>query len=306
VPTLTIATVFREFKSRLELDDSYESIVQARHKAIRDCIENNVPGARTQLIGSLQRRTRIDPLTGLKDFDIDVLVELGSFVGFLGPGAGVSCDNALDMVESAIKTNLIYRRKSIEEDRPTITVPYDDGSYVEVVPAYRNENPSFPPTGRAYWIPHSRLWRLADYDYDADYISSMNQRHEERLIPCIKMLKALKRNLTPYFRSYHLEVVIAHTFPAIISYYKHKGIDPSWDTLIYQILSLAPDTIRGGVTIPGSLSEAPDSYLDSPHKEVLALQIERCAKAAAQTFGMLDSAAIEVWRNIFGSPFPSE
>src|SRR5437660_12489940 len=76
---MTVSETFEQFLSGLELDKSYQEIVEDRHAAVRDYLESRLPGVRTQLIGSLQRRTRIDPLTGLQDFDIDILVELFSF-----------------------------------------------------------------------------------------------------------------------------------------------------------------------------------------------------------------------------------
>lgn len=75
---MTVSETFEQFLSGLELDKSYQEIVEDRHAAVRDYLESRLPGVRTQLIGSLQRRTRIDPLTGLQDFDIDILVELSN------------------------------------------------------------------------------------------------------------------------------------------------------------------------------------------------------------------------------------
>ena len=92
---MTVSETFEQFLSGLELDKSYQEIVEDRHAAVRDYLESRLPGVRTQLIGSLQRRTRIDPLTGLQDFDIDILVELFSFERWALPGQGFTGEDAL-------------------------------------------------------------------------------------------------------------------------------------------------------------------------------------------------------------------
>ena len=106
---MTVSETFEQFLSGLELDKSYQEIVEDRHAAVRDYLESRLPGVRTQLIGSLQRRTRIDPLTGLQDFDIDILVELFSFERWALPGQGFTGEDALARVEGAVKDGVRYR-----------------------------------------------------------------------------------------------------------------------------------------------------------------------------------------------------
>jgi hypothetical protein len=55
---MTVSEAFEQFLSGLGLDNSYQDIVEGRHAAVRDYLEGELPGARTQLIGSLQRHTR--------------------------------------------------------------------------------------------------------------------------------------------------------------------------------------------------------------------------------------------------------
>lgn len=220
---MTLSEAFETFRSRLELDPTYDSIVQQHHSAIRNYIKRSIPQARTQLIGSLQRRTRIDPLTGLSGFDIDILVQLGTFTAWAPMGRGITCDDALNTLENAIRGNLLYRRMGPYEDQPAIVIPYSDGSSVELVPAYKDMIPGHSPSGRAYWVPRMNQWKLADYDFDADYISATNQDCGGRLVPAIKMLKAWRRHVLPLLRSYHLEVLAAAITPTIIGLWQSSG-----------------------------------------------------------------------------------
>ena len=60
---------FLKLKENLELSPSFDQIVQVRHSAVRSALENKAAAIRdTKLIGSLQRKTRIQPRQG-EQFD---------------------------------------------------------------------------------------------------------------------------------------------------------------------------------------------------------------------------------------------
>src|SRR3989338_2265095 len=94
---------FQKFKSNLELNDTFDDIIQRRHNAVRSVIENNGSGVETKLIGSLQRQTRIQPKEG-DIFDIDILVVLGSFYNWLPAGSigGVTPQAAMAQLNDII------------------------------------------------------------------------------------------------------------------------------------------------------------------------------------------------------------
>jgi hypothetical protein len=303
----TIATVpgaFTTFRGRLELDPSYDQVIQDRHAAVRSVIERFLPSARTQLIGSLQRRTRIDPLTGLQGFDIDILVELDHFVRFV-PSGGITPGDALNTVEASISSSLRYRKMGPQEDAPTITIPYTDGTKVEVVAAYRDRFPEHTPVGRAYWVPRAGSWVLADYDYDAKFISEMNAASGGRLIPAIKMLRAWRRHRAEaLLRSWHLEVLAVASVPLVISYYEGRGMIPSWPRIIAGFFECAVADAQRATAIPGSLSEPPDYYLDPITRWMLTRELHAMAGATARARDGDDATAIAIWRDVFGKPFP--
>ena len=70
---------FSKLKQNLEPNPSFDQTIQTRHAAVRSALENKGAAIKdTKLIGSLQRKTRIQPRIGEK-FDIDILVVLGKF-----------------------------------------------------------------------------------------------------------------------------------------------------------------------------------------------------------------------------------
>jgi hypothetical protein len=311
----TLKQAFNEFKSRLELSGSFQQKISQRHKAVRTWVEKC--GYETKLIGSLQRKTRIAPR---KDdiFDIDILVIMGNFVTY--PWAKeISPKEALDNLYKIIIENERYAKMDPEKDYPTIVIEYFDNTKVEIVPAFKdyiNE-----PKGRGYWIPKTyNEWDIADYDYDADYISQKNQTCDGLLIPTIKMLKAIKRVHFPQMKSYHLEVlatkIVSHTInlsltigAKIINYPCEKLTD-DW-CLLMDFFKKAQRDIFTKARLEGSKSPPADNYLIDEEKQKLSECFYRLHEIFYEINELYykrrisDKIAIEIFREIFGEPFPT-
>lgn len=70
---------FLKLKSNLEFGPALSETISTRHFAVRTYLENNLPGFKeAKLIGSLQRKTRINPGSE-GELDIDILVVMGEF-----------------------------------------------------------------------------------------------------------------------------------------------------------------------------------------------------------------------------------
>ncbi len=306
---LTVAQAFNEFKSRLELSKTFQDKVTSHHNAIREWIESYDSGIETKLIGSLQRKTRIQPRS--KDtFDIDILVILGSFYQWVQTG-GISPADALDRIESIVSEHETYDKIGPETDSPTITIEYADNTKVELVPAYidqigyTSDGTPNPPKGRGYWIPKRNRWIIADYDYDAEYISQKNDETDDYLIPLIKMLKAAKRNLFPEMKSYHLEALAGNIIPLAVSYLKNQGYQVSHPTLAYNFFLLGKDEVVKSVKIPNSKSSYADEYLTSEGKQQLVGKFEKISNYCKSLINSDGKETVEGWRKLFGEPFPS-
>ncbi|MDD5639108.1 MAG: hypothetical protein PHO28_04355 [Candidatus Pacebacteria bacterium] len=298
-----ISQAFSEFKSRLELNDALQDAVTTHHKAIRNWIESYKPDIETQIIGSLQRKTRIQPRVG-DIFDIDILVILGNFHSWTLSSQGVSPDEALNEVDKIMREHEGYEKIDPEKDFPTVIINYADDTKAELVPAYRdfiNE-----PKGRGYCIPKSyNEWRIADYNYDANYISKKNYESDEWLIPTIKMLKAAKRNLFPEMKSYHLEVLATSLISLLVAYYKSQNLQFSFPGLIYGFFLLAKDDILKSCSITGSKSPDASAYIGNFQKQNLADKFGKIANYCQNIIQLDGRDVIEKWKKIFGDPFPS-
>lgn len=307
--TLTIAQAFDLFKSRLELSQSFQDEVTTHHKAIREWIESYNQNVKTKLIGSLQKKTRIQPQSE-EVFDIDILVVLGDFYTWVNSG-GVTPEVALKKMEEIVRGHGVYEKLGVETDNPTITFEYEDSVKVELVPAYFDKVGKSPngtpilPVNRGYWIPKNNNWIIADYDYDSEYISKTNENVGGYLIPTIKMLKAAKRNLFPNISSYHLEVLATNIIPSVIYFLQEKAERISYPNLVWAFFLVCKDRILGPAIITGSKSPSPDLQMVQTEKEKLSSLFNRIASYIEKTFSMNDLQAIGAWQRIFGSPFPS-
>jgi hypothetical protein len=306
---LNITQAFNLFKSKLELSQSFQEEVITHHNAIREWIESYNSTIETKLIGSLQRRTRIQPWSE-EIFDIDILVILGSFYNWL-PSGGIKPEDALKKIENIVSEHGTYEKLGVETDNPTITFEYEDNVKVELVPAYIDQVGQAPdgtptmPKGRGYWIPKNNRWVMADYDYDSEYISVINKNSDGYLIPTVKMLKAAKRNLFPSMKSYHLEVIAISLLQSIINYFKQQKWQITYPSLVYNFFLLGKDKVLETSTIPGSKSPSADGYMSIDKKQESSILFSKIAEYCKKTFSMSDNESIEAWRELFGAPFPA-
>lgn len=304
---LTTAQAFNLFKSKLELSQNFQDEVTTHHSAIREWIESYDSTIETKLIGSLQRKTRIQPLSD-DIFDIDILIILGSFYNWI-PSGGIKPENALEKVEDIVSKHGMYEKIGIEQDNPTITFEYEDGVKVELVPAYidrigkASDGTLTQPVGRGYWIPKNNKWVIADYDYDAEYITAANKSSDGYLIPTIKMLKSLKRNRFSSITSYHLEALAASIIPNVIEYFKSQKWEISYQYLIYMFFWICKDEVLKTIRLPNSKSPFADGYMTLIKKQELSNLFGKIAEYCKSIVN--DTNSVEAWSKLFGQPFPT-
>lgn len=305
----SVNEAFAGLLSNLELTSTHQGLVSTHHGAVRSYVENNMPGVKTQLIGSLQRRTRIHPRTD-DNFDIDILVILGDFYNWLPPEQGISANDALSETYNAVEDSDRYQKLEPTIDHPTVTIKYSDGIHVELVPAYRDRIGHDPngntcqPTGRGFWVPKAGGWVHADYDHDADVIRQGNEVTDGRLIPTIKMLKAIKREHFPQMPSFHLEILASQLVPIILQHYASQGINPSHGMVLEAFFALAEDKLSSEVCFLGS--NTPRVCLNLNEAAVVKDRFSAVTRAIAAVNGTRGEAAqIDGWRVIFGDTFPA-
>lgn len=306
------AEAFQKLKSNLELTDTFNQLISQKYNAVKSRIGNTRPNPDVKLIGSLQRKTRIQPRPG-DTFDIDILVHMGEFNRWVPHDQGTSAQQALVELNNIVRESSRYSAMQPRTDAPTVSFEYADDVKVELVPAYSDkigqlqDGTTYTPSGRAYWVPNeSGLgWKLADYDFDAQHITDANVASDGFLIPTIKMLKALRReHFKENLSAFGLEVLAASWIPIMVITDKRKGVTPTYDRLIPLFLALASDELSKPIQVPGS--HTPPIILSAYD----ALVVKNKFTELAQNFHVVNQSPfvtnkISKWRGLFGEPFPA-
>lgn len=301
---------FKKLLSNLELNDTFGTAIQQHHQSVRAILETRgLQNLRTQLIGSLQRKTRIQPRTSDK-FDIDILVELGSFYNWTSSG-GINPEQALEYVHNVITNSQRYENMGPRQDRPAISFAYESNVYVELVPAYKDQigkkhDGTLITKNISYWIPKQGGWQLADYDQESAYCSLINQQYGGRIIPTIKILKAIKRERLNFtnFDSFHLEMLAIKILPGIILARQIFRQEINYPILIEQFFLALPAHTSGELLIPGSHADA--QVLTPVVQVLLNLESSKITREIAKTRMVTNIGdRISIWRGIIGDVFPT-
>lgn len=306
LPQSKVNQAFLKLKSNLELSETLSESVTQKHNAVREAIENKLFPLKTQLIGSLQRQTTINPKKD-SPLDIDILVVLGSFYYWTYPPYGISPQDAMAKLNSAVRQVERYDALNPQKDQPTVVFEYKDGIKVELVPAYLDQIGYSPdgklhtPIGRGYWVAKNGRWELADYDHEADYISKQNKICGGWLIPTIKMLKAIKREHFPIMKSFHLEVIASLILPLSILLRRRPF---SYPQLIADFFTYAPLYLGNPVKIPDSNS--PRVGLEPFGSFSLYKPFKGLKEISTNMHLVNETDQLKYWRVIFGEIFPED
>ena len=307
VTSPNVNSAFQDFKQRLELRDGFDEHIQQKHRAIRSVL--GAGGYRdTKLIGSLQRKTRIHPLPG-QVFDVDILVILHEFTGWVSEG-GITPSDAMTKLDGVVEQSRRYEAMNPQRDDPTIIIEHTGEIKIELVPAYLDNIGYSPdgtphaPAGRAYWVSNGTCWELADYDYDADYITNQNTIGGGWLVPTVKMLKSLKRRYFPHMKSFHLEILAAQIIPKEIRVRQVMRATITYPALIRKFFEESTMLLAMPARIPWSHTPAisidPTLFPTTLQKFI---EINRYIVNIMQTTS--DTKKIQMWRQLFGDPFPA-
>jgi Second Messenger Oligonucleotide or Dinucleotide Synthetase domain len=300
---------FLKLKSNLELDPTLAEKITTRHSAVRTYLKNNHPGFKdSQLIGSLQRQTRINP-GATHRLDIDIMVIVGEFHNWVTSG-GITAHDAIRALHSTVNQSARYGAMEPAADPPTVTLTSSDGIEVQLVPAYidmigaDSAGNILGEKGRGYWVAKNGTWTIADYDHEAAWISAQNRESNGLLIPTLKMLKVIKRVYFPILDSFPLEILAAKIIPGTVLFNQRFGGAASYQTLLHTFFELAPRELSTPIRVPGSKS-AP-IILDHLAVNTLTTQFAEIAHYI-KTISALSGEAqrAQGWRTLCGEFFPS-
>jgi Second Messenger Oligonucleotide or Dinucleotide Synthetase domain len=314
MPFATVADAFNDLLKRIELNPARVTLASQRYNAVKTTIEGALPGKTVSQIGSFRRKTRIRPVDLGDALDIDAVVSFGRFSKYAGTGeSGTTPSNALEIVRRALISNQTYRVMTPVKDHPVVTLDYADNMKIELIPAFVDGTGTHPHPGTSidcYVIGTvSGNWELADYDYDAAMISSLNGITKQRLVPTAKIVKAYFRNVEMPLKSFHTELLVATIVPSIIADWDAKNYSYGsygYEFILAQFLRRASQMLTNPVQLDGSFTPPVNSNLTQLRLAGLGTFLSGCADEAWRLAQLKDKTqALQGWRTFFGEPFPA-
>ena len=283
---LTVQQAFSNFRSNLEITDLQTATVSTRQRNVREVVEAELTVIDSFLSGSYSRSTMIAPLS---EADIDIFVVLDpEYYSGTTPAA------LLDRVKRVLRKTYT-KTPDISRNGQAVTITFTD-FVVDVVPAFNRR-------GGGYLIPDSQkgTWLSTNPKVHVSISSKANADHNGDLVPVIKMVKAWNREIDRYFRSFHLEVlawtvfdnVRISDFPSDIRYFfdKSRALVPQKN----------PDPAGYGDDVGRYLNQA--AARDGVSR--LETALSRAHKAEEFAKNGRTREAIDEWRKVFGSRFPT-
>ncbi len=312
---MDIKEAFAATLSRIELNPTRVQLASQRYNAIKQVIEQTLPGKTVTQIGSFQRKTKIRPLDLSDKLDLDLLVKFKtvSWSLFGIPGVWETPESALHTIQKVLIADQTYRIMRPKPDAPTVLLTYADQFTFEIVPALVDKTGRYnhQSGGADCYLVGLKLdtWSPADYDYEAAYISSLNKQTGDRLVPSIKLIKAFLRGhgLSPDpLKSFHIEILCARIIPPIIASWETYGLNWGYHQVLTYFLCNVGSQLASPVALPNSYSPPIQFNLSPTEVQALKSKVDQLGQSAQKLCRLKDSPdTLKRWREFFGHPFPT-
>jgi len=315
---MSTTAAFAELLRRIELNPDRVKEASQHYWTVKDWIESTLPGSLVKQVGSFQRHSKIRPaslsrlqlfLAGHEDYtpiDMDALVCVGNATTWAPPYQGIMPSDILGLVRRALDSHGTYKMKA-EIDSPTVTLSYANEFKIELIPCFRDwtslEAKLLSPP-RYLVASEFGGWKLADYEYDAQYITSINQSLNGRLIPGIKIVKAFIRNYGLPIKSFHVEIICATMVTELLQSLEQAQLSWDYRHFFVTFLMVLPVVLRQPLALPGSFS--PPQQIAPENAERLLYALKTCTDLCLKLCALPDSQdSLDAWRVLIGYPFPS-
>jgi hypothetical protein len=277
---MTVGLAFDLFKSALEITQSEQDAAKSSQAMLRDRLGGRLAILDDFLSGSYKRDTKIRPLS---DIDLFLVLDPGCFT--LGPA------RVLGLVASHLRAS--YPTSRLRVQNRSVNLALIRFGF-DVVPAFHRR-------GGGFLIPSmkSNSWVSTDPKAHEIAVSNANLACGGKLKPLIKMVKCWNRTRKDRLQSFHLEVMALEVIsPPVYDY----------QTTALRFFVQAADRIQSLCFDPAGLGPPIDDYLTRSGRLAATRQLMVAARLAARALEFErrrhSVAAIAVWRQVFGKPFP--
>jgi hypothetical protein len=286
MPT-TIPEAFRQLRSNLEITTLQSSTTSMRQENVRAAVAKGMTlvDPRSFLTGSYARSTMIAPLSSA---DVDIFVVLDpDYHRRLKPHA------LLEKLQTVLKQTYPSTPR-IRPDEQAVTIEFTDFK-VDVVP-------SFHRVGGGYLIPNGTTggWISTDPTTHAGVMTKSNEEHHGGLIPIVKMIKGWNKTADAGLSGLYLEFMTREVLAGLSVPDDQNGVRFVLERGIERVKT----KIRDPAGFDNQINPIKTGSLDGAVAHFRAgYEAAREAIRAAQQDRVPDAFAM--WRNVFGSYFPS-
>jgi len=323
----TVNPAFKQFHENIKLNKSDSEIARSS----RDNLFRNIDNFPKEddmfpllyrechnKFGSFSRKTKINPLD-----DIDLLVCLNArgskYSEHSVDNVDITVPEGVDSLQELSEGNILNSRKVIEkfkrnlkdlahyknaeinrrQEAITLSLQSYDWTF-DIVPCFITA-----PTdnGRTYYLIPNRegSWKFTDPRIDQKRVTRINQENEGNILKIIRMFKHLAREYGLFKdNSYLLEVLI-------LDYYEQYPFGGSFSANICKVLLHIKQSVQFFVKDPQDI-RTNINKLGANEIEKIRSTLNDCfnlmLKAIEYESNGDNEAAINKWREIFGSKFP--
>ena len=240
---LSNAEINECLRNLLRAYNDRDSQAVSRHlQVLRDSLElTDGDVIRTLFGGSVSKHTAIN---GLSDVDVLVIINDSSLAG-RAPAA------VIQLMAQRIRQRL--PQTSVSTGDLAVTVKYSDGIEIQVLPAIRTKS------GVRIGDPEVNRWSRVLYpDRFARKLTQVNQAHDGKVIPTVKLAKGLAahniRSGRDKISGYHLESLAIEAF-------KNYHDSHDLESMVRHFMDFSSRAVKRPITDPTGQSRHVDAYM---------------------------------------------
>lgn len=228
-------------------DHDYEAIDRHRTQ-IENKLRETYEGVESvQYGGSHSRHTDVSGLS-----DVDILVPMGQ-----ASDAPKSSNEAIERLASVLRER--YPNSKIETGHMAVTVHFSDGIEIQVLPAYRVNSDRFKIPN-----PNTSGWVETCPTAFAKKLTDANRKHNNLVVPIIKVAKYLCDKHNVPVSSYHLENMVIES----LTHYsgrlnQHEMLQHVINQAKSQVLHRIPDPCGQSSDVAGEIASSERKTLAS-------------------------------------------
>jgi hypothetical protein len=284
----TVDEGFSDFLVKLRATAVESAAAKSHRASIENCLRNNFGLIRFARIGSFGNGTNI---SGYSDVDYIACI----------PTAQLTQTSNASLVKLRVALDTRFPSTGVVVRSPTVTVPFCTyrSETTEIVPAdYVYDSNGF----KVYDIPDcANGWMKASPDAHNKYVRDIDAKHDGKVKPLIRYIKAWKYYRDVPISSFYLEMRVAKYASDESAIFHYMDVH----YFLKQLLRDGLADMRDPLGVSGYISACNSTARREDALSKLATASSRAEKAYDAALGGDISLAFSYWRLLYNDKFPT-